>query len=81
MDHPEVLAAIKTGYPHIDYLDRERYQDTHYPVANHPVEDMYGCEIRQGDKYFTDPQGKVVLMDNLQDYLQDEVGVVFYEAK
>src|SRR5690606_12083447 len=50
-------------------------------VADHPIEDMYGDEIRTGDKYFIDDAGRVVLQDNVSDYLMDQCGVVFYETE
>ncbi|GKV54269.1 hypothetical protein NCCP2222_02160 [Sporosarcina sp. NCCP-2222] len=81
MDHPDILTAMATGYPHIDYLDYERYRDTNFPITNHPVEDYFGSEILKGDKYITTDSGHVVLEDNIRDYLQEVVGAVFYEAK
>lgn len=81
MDHPEILVTMRTGYPEIDYLDHERFRKADYSVSNHPIEDMFGSEIRQGDQYFTDSDGNVVLMENYRDYLQEEAGAVFYKAK
>lgn len=81
MEHPEILMTMRTGYPEIDYLDHERFRDANYQVEDHPVEDMFGGEIKQGDQYFTDSNGKVVLLENYRDYLQEEAGAVFYKAK
>lgn len=38
-------------------------------VADFPIEDHFGSEIRVGDKWFTDQAGRVILEDNMDDYL------------
>ncbi|MDW0113809.1 hypothetical protein QT711_11480 [Sporosarcina saromensis] len=81
MNHPAIEMAMKTGYPEIDYLDHERFRNANYRTEEHPIEDMFGSEILTGDKYFIDASGKVVLFENYRDYLQEEAGAVFYEAK
>lgn len=81
MDHPTIVQTLRTGYPEVDYLDHERFRNANYRVENHPVEDMFGSEIRKGDHYFTDSNGNVVLFENYRDYLQEEAGAVFYKAK
>lgn len=84
MEHPMITETIRTGYPDQSYLtyeDRQWSAIDHSIVADHPIEDMYGDEIRTGDKYFIDDAGRVVLQENVRDYLMDQCGVVFYEAK
>ena len=50
------------------------------PVSDHPIEDVFGSEIRTGDKWFEDGAGRVVLEDNAEDYLIEVTGVQFYRA-
>ncbi|MCQ6529869.1 YqaI family protein [Bacillus mycoides] len=47
--------------------------------ADHPIEDCYGCEIKQDDKYFMFGQD-VVLKENLTNYLFDEQNVECFRA-
>ncbi|GAB6442046.1 MULTISPECIES: YqaI family protein [Bacillus] len=46
---------------------------------DHPIEDIYGCEIKQDDKYFMFGQD-VVLKENLTDYLIEKQNVECFRA-
>ncbi|MEW9166985.1 YqaI family protein [Bacillus pacificus] len=46
---------------------------------DHPIEDVYGCEIQQDDKYFVFGQD-VVLKENLTDYLIEKQNVECFRA-
>lgn len=46
---------------------------------DHPIEDFYGCEIRQDDKYFMFGQD-VVLKENLTEYLIEQQNVECFRA-
>ncbi|OWT52648.1 YqaI family protein [Bacillus sp. K2I17] len=46
---------------------------------DHPIEDFYGCEIQQDDKYFMFGQD-VVLEGNLTEYLISEQNVECFKA-
>ncbi|TDT83129.1 YqaI-like protein [Bacillus sp. AG1163] len=46
---------------------------------DHPIEDFYGCEIQQDDKYFVFGQD-VVLKENLTDYLIEKQNVECFRA-
>lgn len=46
---------------------------------DHPIEDFYGCEIQQDDKYFMFGQD-VVLKENLTNYLIAEQNVECFKA-
>ncbi|MFA2831239.1 YqaI family protein [Bacillus paranthracis] len=46
---------------------------------DHPIEDFYGCEIQQDDKYFMFGQD-VVLKENLADYLIEQQNVECFKA-
>lgn len=70
MNHPTIERTLRTGYP-------EREETV---VIDHPVEDMYGYEIKAGDTYFTDRNGRNVLETNMEDYLIEEVDVKFHTA-
>ena len=50
------------------------------PVEDHPTEDVFGSEIRTGDKWFEDGAGRVVLEDNAEYYLIEVSGVQFFRA-
>lgn len=79
MMQPEIERTVLTGYPSNDYLNFER--SGNFSIEYHPVEDMFGSEIQAADSYFVDEQQNVVLLENMRDYLQTELGAVFYEAK
>ncbi|ANU13491.1 hypothetical protein B481_2028 [Planococcus halocryophilus Or1] len=49
-------------------------------VTDHPVEDHFGSEIHVGDKWFEDGAGRVVLEDNVEDYLIEVANVEFCRA-
>lgn len=44
-------------------------------ALDHPIEDMYGSEIKNGDTWFRDSAGRVVLFENAEDYLIEVGGV------
>ncbi|MCU4822710.1 hypothetical protein OCA00_13810 [Bacillus cereus] len=46
---------------------------------DHPIEDFYGCEIKQDDKYFMFGQN-AVLEGNLTNYLIEEQNVECFRA-
>ncbi|MGG5805307.1 YqaI family protein [Bacillus mycoides] len=46
---------------------------------DHPIEDFYGCEIQQDDKYFMFGQN-VVLEGNLTNYLIEQKNVECFRA-
>ncbi|MGE6551272.1 YqaI family protein [Bacillus mycoides] len=46
---------------------------------DHPIEDFYGCEIKQDDKYFMFGQD-VVLKENLTEYLIEQQNVECFRA-
>ncbi|PHB90625.1 hypothetical protein COE98_15735 [Bacillus wiedmannii] len=46
---------------------------------DHPIEDFYGCEIKQDDKYFMFGQD-VVLKENLTEYLMEQQNVECFRA-
>lgn len=73
MEHPDITRAELTGYP----VQDERYAET---VEDHPIEDFFGSEIQEGDKYFKDGAGRTVLEENIDDYLIEVVGVTFYRS-
>lgn len=49
-------------------------------VLDHPIEDHFGSEIRTGDKWFQDGAGRVVLEDNMEDYMIEVARVQFCRA-
>lgn len=51
-----------------------------FTAEDHPVEDMFGSEIQTGDKWFQDNAGRIVLEDNMDDYLIEVGGVNFFRA-
>lgn len=52
MDHPDILRAMKTGYPVQDDRYEEELQPLEEPDNDSPVEDHFGCEIKDGDEWF-----------------------------
>lgn len=46
---------------------------------DHPIEDVYGCEIQQDDKYFVFGQD-IVLKENLTEYLIEKHNVECFKA-
>jgi hypothetical protein len=57
-----------------DIVEKETIKE-----PDHPIEDFYGCEIRQDDKYFMFGQN-VVLEENLTKYLIDQQNVECFKA-
>ncbi|WP_144466545.1 YqaI family protein [Bacillus nitratireducens] len=47
---------------------------------DHPIEDFYGCEIKQDDTYFMFGQN-VVLKENLTEYLIEQQNVECFQAQ
>lgn len=79
MHHPDIDHAMLTGYPAIDQRFVE--EETSIEIQNdHPIEDMFGSEIQTGDTWFEDKAGRVVLEENMEDYLVEVVGVEFFKA-
>lgn len=72
MEHPDITRTLQTGYP----IQDEREQ----AVSDFPIEDHFGSEIREGDKYFEDGAGRVVLESNADDYLIEVIGVKYRDA-
>lgn len=74
IEHPEISLALTTGYPtkaHSDYEAR---------TEDYPVEDACGTEIKSGDQYF-EHDGFVVLVDNLEDFYIEVLGLTVKTAK
>ncbi|MEK4415113.1 YqaI family protein [Bacillus sp. FSL K6-0268] len=46
---------------------------------DHPIEDFYGCEIQQDDKYFMFGQD-LVLKENVTEYLIEQQNVVCFRV-
>ncbi|WP_084245182.1 YqaI family protein [Planomicrobium okeanokoites] len=79
MNHPDIDHAILTGYPAMDQRFIE--EETSIEIQNdHPIEDMFGSEIQTGDTWFEDKAGRIVLEENMEDYLVEVVGVEFFKA-
>ncbi|PGA87474.1 YqaI family protein [Bacillus toyonensis] len=57
-----------------DILEEEKIKE-----PDHPVEDFYGCEIQQDDKYFMFAQD-VVLKEDLTEYLMEQQHVECFQA-
>lgn len=79
MNHPDIDYAMLTGYPAMN----QRYveEETSIEIQNdHPIEDMFGSEIQTGDTWFEDKAGRIVLEENMEDYLVEVVGAEFFKA-
>lgn len=79
MNHPDIDRAILTGYP----IEDERFEEESHSIAvesDHPIEDHFGSEIMIGDSWFEDNAGRIVLQDNMEDYLIEVVGVEFFKT-
>lgn len=46
---------------------------------DHPTEDMFGSEIRKGDTWIKDNAGRIVLFENVEDYLIEVVGAEIFK--
>lgn len=63
-----------TEWLETELADQERLEGRNvYTAEDHPIEDMFGSEICTGDKWFEDAAGRVILNENVEQYLQ-EVG-------
>jgi hypothetical protein len=63
----------------IDAIFVEDIAEKESKEPDHPIEDVYGCEIQQGDRYFVFGQD-VVLKENLTDYLIEQQNVECFRA-
>ncbi|MEK4500161.1 YqaI family protein [Bacillus sp. FSL R12-0069] len=57
-----------------DIVEKESIKE-----PNHPIEDFYGCEIQQDDKYFMSGQD-VVLKENVTEYLIEQQNVACFRV-
>ncbi|RLJ90157.1 YqaI family protein [Planococcus citreus] len=79
MNHPDVERCMLTGYPVTD----ARFEKSEISIEvenDYPIEDHFGSEIQTGDTWFEDKAGRVVLQDNMEDYLIEVVGAEFFKA-
>ncbi|MGS0465274.1 YqaI family protein [Bacillus pacificus] len=71
---------LHIGMSNIDVIFVEEIaEEEMVKEPDHPIEDYYGCEIKQDDKYFMFGQN-VVLEENLTNYLFDEHSVECFRA-
>ncbi|MED2983857.1 hypothetical protein P4311_20940 [Bacillus thuringiensis] len=63
----------------IDAIFVEDIAEKESKESDHPIEDFYGCEIKQDDKYFMFGQD-VVLEGNLTNYLIAQQNVECFRA-
>lgn len=63
----------------IDAIFVEDIAEKESKEPDHPIEDFYGCEIKQDDKYFMFGQD-VVLKENLTEYLIEQQNVGCFRA-
>ena len=75
MEHPDIERAMKTGYPIEDKRYEEELPPLEEPENDSPVEDHFGYEIKDGDEWFEDEQGRVFLMENVKYYLLHFAGI------
>ncbi|PHG60674.1 YqaI family protein [Bacillus toyonensis] len=67
------------GVSNIDAIFVEDIAEKESKESDHPIEDFYGCEIKQEDKYFMFGQD-VVLEGNLTNYLIAQQNVECFRA-
>ncbi|HFJ9284821.1 TPA: hypothetical protein ACGW44_002623 [Bacillus toyonensis] len=67
------------GVSNIDAIFVEDIAEKESKESDHPIEDFYGCEIKQDDKYFMFGQD-VVLEGNLTNYLIAQQNVECFRA-
>ena len=70
---------LHIGMSNIDAIFVEDITEEEVKEPDHPIEDVYGCEIKQDDKYFVFGQD-VVLKENLTEYLISEQNVECFRA-
>ncbi|OBZ60064.1 hypothetical protein BAQ45_11395 [Bacillus pacificus] len=70
---------LHIGMSNIDAIFVEEIAEEESQEPDHPIEDVYGCEIRTDDKYFMFGQD-VVLKENLTDYLIERQNVECFKA-
>lgn len=51
-----------------------------YTSEDYPVEDMFGTEVRTGDKWFQDNIGRIINIENIERYLTEISGVEIFKA-
>ncbi|EMY5504775.1 hypothetical protein V8T57_001157 [Bacillus wiedmannii] len=70
---------VHIGVSSIDAIFVEDIVEEEIKEPDHPIEDFYGCEIKQDDKYFMFGQN-AVLEGNLTNYLIAEQNVECFKA-
>lgn len=70
---------VHIGVSSIDAIFVEDIAGKESKEPDHPVEDFYGCEIKQDDKYFMFGQD-IVLKENLTEYLVEHQNVECFKA-
>ena len=79
IEHREIQQVALTGYT----MQDARFIEEEISVRiqhDNPVEDMFGSEIQKGDTWFEDPDGRVVLKENFEDYLIEVIGAEFFRV-
>ncbi|KLA12510.1 hypothetical protein B4087_4982 [Bacillus cereus] len=70
---------LHIGMSNIDAIFVEDIVEEESKEPDHPIEDVFGCEIKQDDKYFMFGQD-VVLKENLTEYLIEKQNVECFRA-
>ncbi|MCG3786566.1 hypothetical protein LT338_01360 [Bacillus sp. UTDS19-33BHI26] len=70
---------LHIGVSSIDAIFVEDIVEEESKEPDHPIEDVFGCEIKQDDKYFMFGQD-VVLKENLTEYLIEKQNVECFRA-
>ncbi|MGR6911788.1 hypothetical protein RCJ96_22920 [Bacillus sp. BSL6] len=70
---------LHIGMSNIDAIFVEDIAEEEVKEPDHPIEDVYGCEIKQDDKYFMFGQD-IVLKENLTEYLIEQHNVECFKA-
>ncbi|PEL71160.1 hypothetical protein CN637_03940 [Bacillus toyonensis] len=70
---------LHIGVSNIDAIFVEDIVEKEPKEPDHPIEDFYGCEIKQDDKYFMFGQD-AVLEGNLKNYLIAQQNVECFRA-
>lgn len=61
-------------------IEKSEWEINHHYVGDYPVEDACGTEIKSGDQFF-EHEGFVVLVDNLEDFFLEVLGLKPLTAK
>lgn len=80
IEDPRIAFTNATGYSTIEEVKRDIANEIQH-VEDHPIEDMFGTEIRPGDGYFILADGQVVDAVNVEDYLIEIVKAQAFIAK